>query len=211
MIGRRLFPAVFSRCLLLVGAATAVAAIGSATLCAAISQEPPRGLDKKLLDDLPPKTKVVPPQSPNAGGEDVGQPGQDHPLLTIAEQMREARRLLSSGESRVLAAAAQQRAADDLAKLIEALRRQQQQQAASSAQQQATAASTPQNQSAGTQNSDPAASSGDASPPGIAVGRDIWGHLPSRVREQIQSSAIEEFLPKYEELIEAYYRRLSED
>jgi hypothetical protein len=40
---------------------------------------------------------------------------------------------------------------------------------------------------------------------------DVWGHLPPKVREQLQSSAPEEFLPKYEKLIEEYYKRLAEE
>jgi hypothetical protein len=35
--------------------------------------------------------------------------------------------------------------------------------------------------------------------------------LPERIRQQLQNAAVERFLPKYEDLIEAYYRRLAED
>ena len=41
--------------------------------------------------------------------------------------------------------------------------------------------------------------------------KQIWGHLPPKIRDQMQSAAIEEFLPKYERLIEQYYSRLAED
>ena len=41
--------------------------------------------------------------------------------------------------------------------------------------------------------------------------KEVWGHLPARVREQMQNSASEQFLSKYEELIEKYYERLTED
>jgi len=41
--------------------------------------------------------------------------------------------------------------------------------------------------------------------------RDVWGQLPQRAREQLLQSPPEEFLPKYEILIEQYYRRLAED
>jgi hypothetical protein len=40
--------------------------------------------------------------------------------------------------------------------------------------------------------------------------RSVWGHLPERLRQQLQSLSAEEFLPEYRELIEAYYRRLGE-
>jgi hypothetical protein len=41
--------------------------------------------------------------------------------------------------------------------------------------------------------------------------RRVWGHLPEKVREQMQSSVSEQFLPQYERLIEEYYKRLAED
>ena len=43
--------------------------------------------------------------------------------------------------------------------------------------------------------------------------KDVWGHLPPKLREQMQSGsfAFEQFLPKYEHLIEAYYTRLAEE
>ena len=41
--------------------------------------------------------------------------------------------------------------------------------------------------------------------------KEVWGHLPARVREQMQNAASEQFLPKYEAMIEQYYERLTED
>lgn len=42
-----------------------------------------------------------------------------------------------------------------------------------------------------------------------ALQRSVWGNLPDRVREQMQSRMVERFLPGYREEIEAYYRALS--
>lgn len=39
----------------------------------------------------------------------------------------------------------------------------------------------------------------------------IWGHLPEKLREEMQSALGEAFVPKYERLIEQYYRRLAEE
>jgi hypothetical protein len=39
----------------------------------------------------------------------------------------------------------------------------------------------------------------------------VWGHLPERVRQEVQNASVEQFLPKYEKLIEDYYKRLAED
>ncbi|MBN2474134.1 MAG: hypothetical protein JXB62_05985 [Pirellulales bacterium] len=41
--------------------------------------------------------------------------------------------------------------------------------------------------------------------------RKLWGQLPQRERERMTQSPPEEFLPKYEFLIEQYYRRLAEE
>lgn len=38
--------------------------------------------------------------------------------------------------------------------------------------------------------------------------QDVWGHLPSRVRQQMQSRMVEQFLPAYKEQIEAYFQAL---
>lgn len=40
--------------------------------------------------------------------------------------------------------------------------------------------------------------------------KSLWGELPEREREQMLQLPVEEFLPKYELLIEQYFQRLSE-
>ena len=39
----------------------------------------------------------------------------------------------------------------------------------------------------------------------------MWGHLPDKLRDEMQASLSEQFLPQYERLIEAYYQRLAEE
>jgi hypothetical protein len=41
--------------------------------------------------------------------------------------------------------------------------------------------------------------------------KDAWGNLPERIREQMMQTSVDEFLPKYELLIEKYFQRLSEE
>ncbi len=41
--------------------------------------------------------------------------------------------------------------------------------------------------------------------------KQLWGELPERVRQQMLQLPDEEFPPKYEQLIEDYFRRLSEE
>ena len=38
-----------------------------------------------------------------------------------------------------------------------------------------------------------------------------WGNLPDKLRDQMQSTTPEQFLPKYERVIEDYYQRLAEE
>ncbi len=40
--------------------------------------------------------------------------------------------------------------------------------------------------------------------------KQLWGNLPERFLQQIKNAGNEEFLPKYEQLIEEYYERLAE-
>jgi hypothetical protein len=46
--------------------------------------------------------------------------------------------------------------------------------------------------------------------PAEALSRGVWGHLPERVRREIDAITTEQYHPKYRRLIEDYYRRLSE-
>jgi hypothetical protein len=41
--------------------------------------------------------------------------------------------------------------------------------------------------------------------------RDSWGNLPERARQELQSVSGEDFLPKYQRMIERYYRRLADE
>lgn len=40
--------------------------------------------------------------------------------------------------------------------------------------------------------------------------RAVWGHLPPKLREAMENVKADEFLPKYDRLIEEFYRRLAE-
>ncbi len=45
----------------------------------------------------------------------------------------------------------------------------------------------------------------------MAVIKQVWGELPEKERQQMLQSSIEEFLPKYADMIEQYFKRLAED
>ncbi len=63
---------------------------------------------------------------------------------------------------------------------------------------------------------DPRAKPGDSGSPGLTpeqvqdLVKAVWGELPETQREQMLEWAGDEFLPKYEVLIELYFRRLAE-
>ena len=40
---------------------------------------------------------------------------------------------------------------------------------------------------------------------------NLWGELPAGAREQMQQTPMEDFIPKYQDLIEDYYRDLSNE
>ena len=42
----------------------------------------------------------------------------------------------------------------------------------------------------------------------IDLQQSVWGHLPNRLRSQMQSRMVEQFLPGYREQLEDYYRAL---
>ncbi len=55
---------------------------------------------------------------------------------------------------------------------------------------------------------------GAKSPPGVPlpekITKDVWGHLPSQLRQQMSQFYRERFMPKYSELLRQYYSSLAE-
>ncbi|MEX2173402.1 MAG: hypothetical protein WD872_03515 [Pirellulaceae bacterium] len=183
-------------------------------------------LNADLLDGLPPlrppapsdKSPDKPADKAPAAGEDIGQPSDaTHPLALVGEQMRAAQQRIAGRDTSPETQQLQQKIADDLAALVEQAKRQ-------------AAAGKPGKGSG--QGSQAASTGGDPlpAPPNESTNRleegtkqqpetaDVrslidrfWGHLPDKARDQMQSSLTEQFLPKYERLIEDYYQRLAED
>ena len=42
------------------------------------------------------------------------------------------------------------------------------------------------------------------------MSRDVWGHLPESLRQEVDHYYRERFMPKYRELLRQYYMRLAE-
>lgn len=201
---------------------------------ASSQQQPPQPAAPPSPD--PARVEEKRPADSVVEGEDIGGPdvaGDDvSPLTQIEQKMRQVEQRLAQRDPSSATQTLQRQIAEELALLLEQLRQQQQQQNQSnqnSRQQQQSASSS------NSQNQQPSAESNPSNQPAERPAADseerlgkveedrirpedlrelfqrAWGHLPPQVREQMQSAAEEQFLPKYETLIEDYYKRLAEE
>lgn len=160
--------------------------------------------EKKLLQDL-------------EGGEDIGAP-PENPLIRIGQKMRSTQERIAGKDTSADTQTTQKEILADLAKLIEQTKKQ--------------CNGGGNGKQGNSKSSQAGAGTGDVRP-GPAreatdrvgkserentetadvkdVLRRIWGHLPENVRQQMQAQLSEQFLPKYEKLIEEYYKRLAEE
>ncbi len=154
----------------------------------------------------------------------------DPPLLRVARQMREVERRLEDRDAGPATQEVQRQIVNDLDKLIEEARKASCSSPSGSSESQPIAGRAPTappgstaGQPSGQPSRRPAAESSqrpqgdDGGPPELDVGqvrtimKELWGELPEQERQQMIESPPEEFLPKYEVLIENYFRRLSEE
>lgn len=163
----------------------------------------PSAEDRQLLDKL-------------KAGEDLGD-APENPLLTISQQMRAVQERIAEEDTSDETQTAQSEIVAKLAKLIEQAQKQGGQ----------------QNKSARGRGTGKAGVGDGEATPGAPqdstdrVGKPqteapqptdvrsllerIWGHLPDKTRSEMQNALSDQFLPKYERLIEEYYKRLAEE
>jgi len=182
-------------------------------------------LDKQLLEGLPGSVKPSPKdnKSPPTAAKPLPQTepldAPQNPLAKIAQRMRTAEGRIAGRDTSTATQQVQQQIVQDLAALLEQARRQQ---------------GTGNKQPPGGGSGAAQAGAGSGNPaPGPArdstsrlergskeqtettdvkdLFRRIWGNLPDKLREEMQASLSEQFLPKYERLIEEYYKRLAEE
>ena len=186
-----------------------------------------------LLDDLDldKLKKQAPKETPPAAGEDLGEQPSS-PLQHIEQGMRTAQKLLSTKSKPQQTVRVQQQVIDDLDKLIDQLAQQQcqncqqspsasqsqsQQQANQSGQQQQESQTSQQATSSQTAAEDSSArleegtGAADQLESVPAIYKELWGHLPETVRQQLLQAPSDQFLPKYEKLLPKYFRRLAEE
>lgn len=153
-------------------------------------------------------------------GEDLGQEKKDeHPLKKLGREMREVQQRIGARDTAEGTQQLQKQIAADLKQLIE------------QAQKKPPGNKSGNNSKPGNNSAQAGSDSGSAaSKPGqestqrLEQGnteevrmnevkdalRRIWGHLPEKEREEMIGALGEQFLPKYERLIEAFYKRLAE-
>jgi hypothetical protein len=158
----------------------------------------------RLLEGV--ETDRKQPELRQAEGEDLGEPQRD-PLVDIGKRMQAASERMSRKDTSTATQNLQMSIARDLGELIKQ---------AESRSARRNAVPRPANRSS--TEAGEASSNGDL--PDVTASDDerrknlidaVWGRLPERLRQQIQSPLQEEFLPRYERVIEDYYKRLSEE
>ena len=194
-------------------------------------------LDNELFEGLeglaPPRENAPLPRGGEDGigngevpaGEDIGAPGGADPLTRIGEKMQRAGKIIANRETGTGVRHLQQEIVEDLARVISLLEEQQANSSPSPSP--SNSAGNPEGNTDG-QGSEGAQQAGrprgeqstdrlgEAEATAAVVDpqqlmRAAWGQLPERIREQMGSAGVEEFLPKYRRLIEDYYQRLAEE
>jgi hypothetical protein len=160
-------------------------------------------------------------------GDDIGAGEDVDPVTRLARRMQIAQQRIQARKTAATTQRLQQRIIDDLAAIIEEARK-----AKCKGGDSKPGAGKPgepksgQPSSANAQGKKPASNAGpvkstqrvdkaESSEAKVtrhrALVKQAWGHLPERVREQMPNTAGEEFLPKYEEVIEDYFQRMAEE
>ncbi|HWB13053.1 MAG TPA: hypothetical protein VG826_27765 [Pirellulales bacterium] len=167
-----------------------------------------RSLDEELLEGIE--------------GEDVSlssEPAEENPLVRLNQRMKQVERRIAEAHGDEKTQRLQREISDDLSKLIAALDRQCRQckkQGSAGSRSQA-GRPKPGTNPAEQASERPVESSDELQEKETAkvdrakmqeMLKDVWGHLPVHLRQQMEQSANEEFLPKYELEIAEYYRSL---
>lgn len=150
-------------------------------------------------------------------GEDLELGPQKSPLARLRDKLKRASTLLSDKRTDNAVVDLQVEIEFDLEDLLRQTGSSASQSSSTASQQAASEANGPTrpdtNATTGERNSsaNKGASGGVNRNPLKSLVRDSWGNLPERARQELQSVSGEDFLPKYQRMIERYYRRLAEE
>jgi hypothetical protein len=155
-------------------------------------------------------------------GEDIGQEKkEEHPLVKLGREMRMVQQRIEAKDTAEGTQQLQKEIAGNLAKLIEQAKKKPQGNKSPGNNQNKPGTGSAQS---GAESGSPQSKPGQESTQRLEQGnqeqaqmndvkdalRRIWGHLPEKEREEMIGALGEQFLPKYEQLIEAFYKRLAE-
>jgi hypothetical protein len=138
---------------------------------------------------------------------------QQHPLLSIGKRMRDAEARIAEVDAGRETQTIQTSIIKDLDALIDQLK----QQASSCSN--CNGAGCAQCQQLGSKRGQKPGQPNNSSKPGnnarantaaTQAVKNVWGHLPMRLREKLEQMSDEKFLPQYESLIEQYFKTLLE-
>jgi hypothetical protein len=152
----------------------------------------------------------------------------DDPLLGIAENMFLVRGSMAKSEAGPATLSLQKQIVADMDRLIQQVCKSCGQKSPNSADSQGKSASNNKGSKSGTsgkQGSNPGGNPAQAGAPRANDGKpdksnteemrammnNLWGELPARVREQMLQIPFDDFVPKYQKLIEDYFRDLSNE
>lgn len=174
-------------------------------------------LDRELLKDLPAAQKPAQPKSPaKAPPADAAPtaPDSQNPLVQIAEQMRSIQQRIARRDTSAETQERQTAIVKSLQSLLDQANSKigDKQSGGGSAQ---PGIGTGEAIAGPPRDSTNRIERGSPEPAETADVKDLlrrtWGHLPPKIRDAMQTSISEKFLPKYERLIEEYYKRLAEE
>jgi hypothetical protein len=172
-----------------------------------------RTLDQELLDGLHDARLTQPASVP----EQAENRARDNPLMRTAELMRVVEGRLARHDTSSETQALQRQIVAALAKLLATGDQQPANASSSSA---GSERDTADIGAGGIPSREPSADGDGTERRSLRHAermnaRDVvsraWGDLPDKLRDQMQSTLQEQFLPKYERVIEDYYRRLAEE
>ncbi|MCA9119695.1 MAG: hypothetical protein H6822_34285 [Planctomycetaceae bacterium] len=166
-------------------------------------------IDRRLLEGLdePPPLRTNP--ASDIAGEDLGAAQPKSTLAGLARLMQSVEHRIRRSDLSAETTQLQQDIASELAKMMETAEQE-------NARRSAAAASDQSSTQAGRDKPDgtegePRTQTDDDSRYQTDLEAAIWGRLPARFREQIQTPLQEEYLPRYERVIKQYYKRLAEE
>lgn len=181
-----------------------------------------------LFEGLPPAEKRPTAKEPAAGqqpsiddlpvGEDIDLSGERDPFARIATKMQRSQQALSTGKVQEQTQELQKEILLDLDALLKNMEKKCQggqcNKPGSKTSSGSTASGTKPSQKPAADSTNRVGQPGDTKAADEQAAadalREVWGHLPPKLREAMQNVRSDEFLPKYDRLIEEFYRRLAE-